>query len=98
MHNQVSASLPLWQDQETPVTGSQGAGRPARAARQPYLDLVQGAIHLHSLHPHRHAGLAVGQVPTGLGLTFGSEAAEVLVVGHLDAVAAQDRPRPLGLC
>lgn len=92
LRNQVSVAPQ--EDQETQVRGSEAA----HWSEQPYLDLVQGPVHLHSLYPHRHAGLAVGQVPARLGLTLRPEAAEVLVVGHLDTVAAQDWPRPLGFC
>lgn len=59
----------LWPCRLTRRLLVRGSGA-ARVAGQPYLDLVQGPIHLHSLHPHRHSGLAVGQVPAGLGLTL----------------------------
>lgn len=69
----------------------------AAAASNCYLDLVQTPFHLQSLDPHGHTGLAVGQVPALLGLALGPEAPKVLVIGHLDTLAAQDWPRPWGL-
>jgi hypothetical protein len=66
---------PLWvpglsMGEEIPVRDSSGGVEAAGTTGQSYLDLVQSSIHLHSLHPHRHAGLAVGQVPAHLGLTL----------------------------